>query len=78
MEKIKMKKLSFLLLILILFSSPTMAKDDKSQDGDALSIVLGQSIVALNGPWKFHTGDNPQWADPNFDDAAWPVNRRPT
>jgi hypothetical protein len=22
-------------------------------------------------PWKFHTGDNPQWADPNFDDAAW-------
>ncbi|MHB1958585.1 MAG: PP2C family protein-serine/threonine phosphatase [Acidobacteriaceae bacterium] len=34
-------------------------------------ITLGQSIVALNGPWKFHIGDNPQWADPNFDDSQW-------
>ena len=25
-------------------------------------IVLGQSIVTLNGPWKFHIGDNPRWA----------------
>ncbi|HET9101460.1 MAG TPA: hypothetical protein VFN62_13785, partial [Acidobacteriaceae bacterium] len=35
------------------------------------SITLGQSIVALNGPWKFHIGDNPAWADPNFDDSTW-------
>ena len=34
-------------------------------------ITLGQSIVALNGPWKFHIGDNPAWADPNFDDSQW-------
>lgn len=34
-------------------------------------ITLGQSIVALNGPWKFHTGDNPAWADPNYDDSGW-------
>jgi len=29
------------------------------------------SLITLNGPWKFQTGDNPQWADPNFDDAHW-------
>jgi hypothetical protein len=27
--------------------------------------------VPLNGPWKFHTGDNPLWAEPNFDDSTW-------
>lgn len=36
-----------------------------------VEITLGQSIVALNGPWKFHIGDNPAWADPNFDDSQW-------
>ncbi len=34
-------------------------------------ITLGQSIVALNGPWKFHIGDNLQWANPDFDDSQW-------
>lgn len=36
-----------------------------------MPIVLGHSVVALTGPWKFHTGDSPQWADPNFDDSGW-------
>jgi Stage II sporulation protein E (SpoIIE) len=34
-------------------------------------VTLGQSVVALNGPWKFHVGDNPQWAEPGFDDSQW-------
>jgi hypothetical protein len=34
-------------------------------------ITLGQSIVDLNGPWKFHTGDDARWADPKFDDSTW-------
>ncbi len=25
----------------------------------------------LGGSWKFHTGDDPAWADPAFDDGAW-------
>jgi hypothetical protein len=37
----------------------------------AAAITIGQSVVALHGPWKFRTGDNPRWADPDFDDAAW-------
>ncbi len=34
-------------------------------------ITLGQATFALNGPWKFHIGDNPRWAAPDFDDSAW-------
>ena len=33
--------------------------------------VLGRSSVELTGPWKFHVGDNLNWAQPDFDDAAW-------
>jgi hypothetical protein len=34
-------------------------------------VTLGQAAVPLNGPWKFHTGDDSRWADPNFDDSSW-------
>jgi sigma-B regulation protein RsbU (phosphoserine phosphatase) len=30
-------------------------------------------IVELDGLWRFHTGDDPRWADPNFDDSSWPL-----
>jgi hypothetical protein len=40
-------------------------------------ITLGNSAVALTGPWKFSPGDSPWvngspvWAQPGFDDAHW-------
>jgi len=34
-------------------------------------ITLGQSVVDLHGPWKFHTGDAAIWADASFDDSTW-------
>lgn len=37
------------------------------------SAAFGQQAVPLNGPSRFHYGDNPRWADPNFDDSSWPV-----
>ncbi len=37
----------------------------------AVPVTLGHSVIALTGPWKFHIGDNSQWADPNFDDSTW-------
>ncbi|GLQ45877.1 hypothetical protein GCM10007862_09280 [Dyella lipolytica] len=36
-----------------------------------VSITLNHSVIALNGPWKFHAGDNPNWANPDFDDTSW-------
>ena len=46
---------------------------------DALSVSIGQSVVALYGPWKFRVGDSPAdptthtplWAEPGFDDSNW-------
>lgn len=32
---------------------------------------IGDSVLLLTGPWKFHPGDNPQWAAPDFNDFAW-------
>src|SRR5271165_2272195 len=42
-------------------------------------ITLGDSVVPLNGPWKFTVGDSPidpathkyLWAEPGFDDSNW-------
>jgi phosphoserine phosphatase RsbU/P len=31
----------------------------------------GHMEAHLEGPWRFQIGDNPQWADPAFDDANW-------
>jgi hypothetical protein len=39
--------------------------------GVAVPVELGQSVVALAGPWKFNIGDDPRWADPRFDDSQW-------
>jgi hypothetical protein len=30
-------------------------------------------MTDLTGPWRFHTGDNPAWSNPSFDDSAWPL-----
>ena len=29
------------------------------------------TAVTLTGPWRFHVGDDPRWADPAFDDSGW-------
>jgi hypothetical protein len=37
----------------------------------AEQVVLGSSTAELTGPWKFHKGDNLEWAQPGFNDAGW-------
>jgi len=32
---------------------------------------LGKGAVPLDGPWQFHMGDDPAWANPSFDDSQW-------
>ena len=39
--------------------------------GAQQTIRIGQAVVPLTGPWKFHIGDSPRWADPDFDDSTW-------
>jgi len=33
--------------------------------------TIGDSVMVLNGPWKFHPGDDPAFAAPDFDDSSW-------
>ena len=32
---------------------------------------IGNAVVVLAGPWKFHPGDDAAWANPDFDDTGW-------
>jgi hypothetical protein len=31
----------------------------------------GKGVAPVDGPWQFHLGDNPAFADPTFDDHSW-------
>lgn len=33
--------------------------------------ALRAAATLLDGSWRFHTGDNPQWADAGFNDSEW-------
>ncbi|HEY4009075.1 MAG TPA: SpoIIE family protein phosphatase [Acidobacteriaceae bacterium] len=53
-------------------NAPAPAPSPTATTADGVEHVhLGQSVTPLVGPWKFHTGDNPAWAQPGFDDSAW-------
>ena len=39
---------------------------------DASHPVSG--LIVLATPWRFHSGDNPQWASPAFDDSSWKLH----
>ena len=32
-------------------------------------------IVVLSRPWSYRAGDDPSWAEPDLDDASWPLVR---
>jgi len=38
---------------------------------EPFSVKLGESSVELDGPWKFHIGDDPAWSSSAFDDSSW-------
>jgi hypothetical protein len=33
--------------------------------------TLRAAATLLDGAWRFHTGDDPRWADSNADDSGW-------
>jgi len=56
---------------MLLVLSPGHAAN--AQVADLSHRTIGTAII--QAPWRFHTGDDPQWASPNFDDSQWPVLR---
>lgn len=65
-----------LVLLAVLPFSPS-AFSQAAPAPAAQVITLGNSAVALTGPWKFQPGDSPivngaiLWAQPAFDDSHW-------
>lgn len=72
-----MKKRVLRVLLLIVCACSGLRAQETPPN--AVPVTLGQSVVALNGPWKFTVGDSPidpktgqpQWAEPGFDDSKW-------
>jgi Stage II sporulation protein E (SpoIIE) len=62
----------FLALILVLtsgcFAEPSLQEPATvpSPTGETR-----QAVTVVNGPWRFHVGDDARWADPGFDDTTW-------
>ena len=42
-----------------------------SAAAQSVTVNIGRSVAVVNGPWKFHIGDRPEWAESAFDDSAW-------
>lgn len=74
-----MRSLCLSILLLSLLTVHISAQNAPAAAASAVPITLGPSTVALNGPWKFHTGDSPLssrgntplWAAAAFNDVDW-------
>ncbi|HTV05845.1 MAG TPA: SpoIIE family protein phosphatase [Acidobacteriaceae bacterium] len=67
-----MRRLLLFVSFALLCVSAALAQNPASASpAPQMSITLGHSAVALDGPWRFHIGDNPQWSNPDFDDSSW-------
>jgi hypothetical protein len=67
------------LIVLLLLCSSALRAPGQTPSAEAakdaaaapLQVTLGDSSKNLNGPWRFHTGDDPAWAQTSFDDSTW-------
>jgi hypothetical protein len=63
-------QLSLLSLLLLCTGVLTLAAQTPA--GTTLTVDgLGRGLVPLGGKWEFHTGDDPAWKSPDFDDSRW-------
>lgn len=67
-----MKKIRVVILLLSIFACAKLPAQTFSLLADR------EPLVSLDALWRFHTGDNPRWASPGFDDSQWPLIRSGT
>ena len=58
------------LCVLPVRSQPSTSADSLPVAGNAAGI---RAVTILVGQWRFHTGDDPQWADRGLNDSVWPT-----
>jgi len=54
--------------------TPSAASQNSVDTGNRDHLVIPSAIhgvIKLDSGWRFHTGDDPSWAAPNFDDSRW-------
>ena len=56
----------FVLLTMIALALPSCAQVFNMEDARV-------PIAPLDGLMRFHTGDDPRWSEPGFDDSNWPL-----
>jgi hypothetical protein len=67
------------ILLPLIIGACSLTSHAQSSPPVSAQIHLGDSVAALNGPWKFHVGDSPidpatnqpVWAEPGFNDSTW-------
>jgi Stage II sporulation protein E (SpoIIE)/7TM diverse intracellular signalling len=68
-----MRRLSSLVALFMLSISASHPSPLKAQ---TINLDANRLAVApLPGLWRFHTGDNPDWAVPKFEDSGWSLLR---
>ena len=65
------KQIRLLSLLSFLLFSALASAHAQSVDLDKERL----QVAPLPALWRFHAGDNPAWADPQFDDAGWSLLR---
>jgi phosphoserine phosphatase RsbU/P len=64
-----MKRTALLALLLLVLAGSGL-------HAQTFSLISGRApLTSLDGLWRFHTGDNPAWANSSFDDSHWPLIR---
>ena len=57
-------------------SSNTTPEKSTAAHAASFSFVADhESVISLDGLWRFQPGDDARWASPAFDDSAWPLLR---
>jgi hypothetical protein len=70
-----MKAHALSLGLLLLFSGANAASSANVAAAQTrpVAVELTEAMATLTGPWRFHLGDEPRWAEPGFDDSGWEV-----
>jgi hypothetical protein len=81
---VTVRRLSLMFSVVLLacvaeWPEPALAQAAPAENHEGTHVRLGDSVVALDGPWKFKVGDSPidpatnepLWAEPGLDDSNW-------
>ena len=58
-------------IVIAMLTASAIVIVDLASGGRPDPPALRDAATLLNGSWRFHTGDEPRWADANTDDSGW-------